>query len=124
MKNLKLIVLLITILTIKSTAFTQNFSNDSIKCFTYDQVRKITKSIKQGQLCDSISHNQELQIINFKELSIKNDSIILENNKRLLEVTKTLNTTKLKLKISKRLTFLGVPIALGGGLLLGVILSK
>ena len=122
MRNLKLIVLLITILLTSSIAFTQNFSNDSIKCFTYKQVRKITKSIKQGQLCDSISQTQQLQIINFKELSIKNDSIILENNKRLLEVKKTLSNTALKLKISKRLTFFGVPIALGGGLLLGIIL--
>ena len=116
--------MLTVILLISLTAFTQTSSNDSIKCFTYEQVRKITKKIKDVNLCDSIVQNQELQIINFKEVLKKDDAIIIETNKRLLDVTKTLNTTKLKLKISKRLTFFGVPIALGGGLLLGVLMSK
>ena len=122
MIKIKSTQLLTAILLISLTVSSQTSSNDSIKCFTYSQVRKITKEIKKGQLCDSISQLQELQIINFKDVLKKDNLIIKENNERLLEVTKELNATKTKLRISTRLTFFGVPIALGGGFLLGIIL--
>lgn len=124
MSIIKLIVLLTVILTIKSTAFSQSFSTDSLKCFTYSQVREITAEIQKAQLCDSIIQTQQLQIINFKDVLKVNDNIIAENNKRLLEVTKELNRTNLKLKISKKLTFIGVPVAISGGFILGLLISK
>jgi hypothetical protein len=122
MNIIKLIVLLTITLTCKSIVFSQNFSTDSLKCFTYSQVRKITAEIKKAEVCDSIIQTQQLQIINFKEVLSRDNQIILENNKRLSELTKQLNRTELKLKISKRLNFYGVPIALGVGLITSIVL--
>jgi hypothetical protein len=61
--------------------------------------------------------------MNFKDVLKVNDKIILENNKRLSEVKKTLNKTELKLRISKRLTMFGVPVAFGAGILTVILLK-
>ena len=102
---------------------TTPIQEDSV-CLSASDARIIFKDLQLFNLCDSIRQNQSLQIKHFKSVLITDNQIISETNKRLLDVTKTLNTTKLKLKISKRLTFFGVPVAVGGGLLLGVLMSK
>ena len=112
------------ILLINLTAFTQTTSRDSIKCFTYEQVRKITKDIKKGQLCDSISQHQSLQISHFKDVLKKDNLIISENNKRLSELKKHLNTANTKVNLLKKVSFFGIPVAIGGGILIGLILNK
>ena len=73
---------------------------------------------------DSLLNNALIRINGYEGVLKKDDAIILETNKRLSEVKKTLSSTELKLKISKRLTFFGVPIAFGGGILFALLLSK
>ena len=67
MKYIKLIALLIVILITSSTAFTQT-SSDSLKCFTYKQLKEITKELKRANLCDSITETQQLQIVHYKSI--------------------------------------------------------
>ena len=119
MKYIKLIVLLITILTINSTAFTQT-SSDSLKCFTYEQAREIANKLKKAHLCDSIAQNQALQIFNYKSVLDKDNKIIDLNNEMLDKQQKQIKVLGIKLKISKRLTFIGVPSAIIGGILIGM----
>jgi len=116
--------LLVIILLIKSTAFTQPTSNDSIKCFTIEQVKQITKDLKKGFICDSIVQNQELQIVNFRDVLKVNDNIIVENNKRVLELTISVNNKQTKIDALKKVSLFGIPVAIGGGLFLGILLSK
>ena len=107
------------------TAFTQtSLDSSQTKCFTYPQVKEITKAIKKGAICDSIAQNQELQIIHFKEVLKVNDNIIAENNKRLSEVIKERNKANTKLKTSVQITKFGIPFALGGGFIIGFLLAK
>lgn len=106
------------------TVCSQNFlvKGDSAT-FHLNEVKTLLKAAKQGEICDSISKNQHLQIINFKEvLSNKNKEIKL-HKERISEVSKELKSTQLKLKISKKLSFYGIPIAFGGGVLLLTILK-
>jgi len=100
----------------------QTTSTDSLS-FSKEQAVKIMQDLKRLDLCDSINQNQELQIINFKEVLKVNDKIILENKERLAEVTKTLNNTKFKLKISKRLSTIGIPVAICGGAAIVLLLK-
>ena len=107
---------------LRLTAFSQTSSNDSIKCFTYEQTRKITASIKKGAVCDSIAQNQALQILNFKSIvRTSNEQMSLVSTK-LSDTERTLDKTMLKLKISKKLTTYGIPSALLGGLFIGYVL--
>ena len=105
-----------------SIVCSQTILTDSL-CFSKEQAVKIMQDLKRLDYCDSITSNQQLQIINFKDVLKVNDAIILENTKRLSEVTKTLNKTNLKLKISKRLSTIGIPVAITGGFLLGFIIK-
>ena len=123
MKYMKLTVLLVIILTINSIAFTQT-SSDSIKCFSYEQAREIANKLKKSSLCDSISQNQALQIINYKSVVSKDFEIIAIQAAKVDKQQKSIKSLGLKLKVSKRLTFLGVPTAIIGGLVGGYILFK
>ncbi len=123
MKYIKLIVLLATILILRSIAFTQT-SSDSLKCFTYAQAKEIANKLKKATLCDSISQNQALQIIHFKSVLDKDSKIIALNDIMIDGQKKSINTLNLKLKISKKLTIIGVPTAVIGGFITGFILSK
>jgi len=123
MKHLKLIVLLITILTIKSTAFTQT-SSDSVKCFSYEQAREIANKLKKAHLCDSTAQTQALQIIYYKRVVNRDFQIIALNNAKISRQTKDINKLGLKLKISKQLSFIGIPTAVIGGFIAGILMSK
>jgi uncharacterized protein YjaZ len=123
MKYFKTILLLTIILSLNSIVSSQIILNDSLTCFNKEQLKKIVKDLKKVEIQDSIIQTQQLQIINFKEVLKVDNSIIAENDKRLLELTKDLNKANLKLKISKRLTFVGVPIAITGGFILGILIN-
>ena len=121
----KMIIVLILLLqtNFKAHCQTTPIQEDSV-CLSAEDARVIFKDLQLFQLCDSIRSNQSLQIKHFKEVLKTNDNIILETNKRLSEVTKERNTSNLKLKISTRITMFGVPIALGGGLLIGILIAN
>lgn len=106
------------------TAFSQITLNDSLTCFNKEQLSKIAKDLKKVNVQDSIIQTQQFQIINFKEVIKVDEQIISENNKRLSELKKSLTKTELKLKISKRLSIYGIPIAFGGGAFLVILLSN
>lgn len=124
MKLLKTTLLLTIILSLNSIAFSQTILNDSLTCFNKDQLIKIVKDLKKVDIQDSIIQTQGLQIINFKDVLKVDKQIIQQKDERLLELTKSLKATNLKLKISKRLTFYGVPIAFGTGIITSLILFK
>ena len=107
----------------KLTVFTQNISSDSVKCFSYEQCRKIAADLKKGEICDSISQNQELQILNFKEILRKDEEVILLNNEKIGRQEKELNTLNLKFKISKMTTKIGIPTAIIGGFFIGYLIK-
>lgn len=44
----------ITLLTTKSTVYSQTILNDSLKCFTYEQARQIITDLRQLPIKDSI----------------------------------------------------------------------
>ena len=73
---------------------------------------------------DSLLQLQELQIMMFKDVSIKNEAIITENNKRLTEVTKQRDKANKQLKASVRLTKYGIPISFGVGIIIGILVIK
>ena len=112
------------LITSSLTVCSQNFlvKGDSA-IFHVNEVKTLLKAAKQGEICDSISKNQQLQIINFKEVLSNKDREITLHKERLSEVNKDLKTTQLKLKVSKRLSLYGIPIAFSGGLLLFTILK-
>lgn len=124
MKLLRTILLPIIILSLNSIASSQTILNDSLTCFNEDQLKRIVKDLKKVEVQDSIIQTQELQIFNFKEVLKVDRQIIAKKDERLSELTKSLNKTQLKLKISKRLTFYGVPIAFGTGIITSLILFK
>jgi len=124
MKLLRTILLPIIILSLNSIASSQIILNDSLTCFNKDQLVKIVKDLKKVEVQDSIIQTQELQIFNFKEVLKVDIQIIAKKDERLSELTKSLNKTQLKLKISKRLTFYGVPIAITTGFLIGIVITK
>ena len=108
----------------KSTVYSQIISpTENYKCFTYEECRVMFKDIKRANIGDSIIQNQELQIINYKTiLSNSNEQISLLNG-QVTNKQKELNTANLKLKISKRLTTFGIPISLGLGFIVGIIIK-
>ena len=122
---IKLIVFSVAFLTMTSTLYSQPILTDDKKekCFTYEQAKQIFIDLKKGELCDSISQNQALQIINFKEVVKKDLELDALNKKFIADQGKEINTANLKLKISKRLTFVGVPVALVGGFIFGVLIK-
>lgn len=81
------------------------------------------KDIKRGEICDSIRINMSLQITNFKEVVRKDNDIIKLHENRIATLNEDLGKANKKLKISKKLTTFGIPIALGGGFLIGVLLK-
>lgn len=102
------------------TVFSQTSSQDSIKCFTYEQARKIAAKIQKGEICDSIAQNQQLQILNFREIDEKHRQEIELHKGRVSDHLKTIKKQSIQLKISKRLTFVGVPVAF----VLGYLVAK
>lgn len=124
MRNLKLILLLTVIISTKLIVFSQTISSDSVKCFSYEQAKTIIKDLKKGRLCDSISQIQALQIVNFKEVIQNKNSEITIKNSQFSAKSKELKTANLKLKISKNLSKFGIPTALLGGFLVGILVKN
>jgi len=106
------------------TVFTQNISKDSVKCFTYEQTRQIIKDLKKGEICDSISQTQGLQILNFTKIIKNDEEVILLNNEKIVRQEKELNTLNRKFKFSKMTSKIGLPTVLIGGFFVGYLLKK
>lgn len=122
---LKMIAVLILLLLPNLKAHCQTTQNqeDSV-CLTAEDARIIFKDLQLFQLCDSIRKNQALQISHFKSVLITDEQIIRENNKRLSELKKSLSSAELKLKISRRLSTFGIPVAFGAGIITSILLFK
>ena len=124
MNIIRLTLLLVITLLARLTVFSQTTSSDSLKCFTYAQVRLITSDLQKKVICDSVVVFQDIQIKGFKDVLTLDEQIIAKNNKRLLELTKTLNKTNKKLKFSANLSKFGIPFSIGGGFIIGFLLAK
>jgi len=111
------------IISLKLTVFTQTISRDSVKCFTYEQSRQIIKDLKKGQICDSISQIQSLQIVNFTQIVENKNQEITIKDSQIFDKEKKINGLNLKLKLSKNLTKFGLPTALLGGFFVGFLVK-
>lgn len=105
-----------------SIVLSQTTSQDSVKCFTYEQARKIFKDLKRLDLCDSVANAQSWQITTLKNVIMKDNQIIGIMDVQVKECSKSLDKTKFKLKVSRKISTFGIPITLGGGFLLGYLL--
>ena len=119
MKLLKTILLWIILQVSSSTVCSQTTSNDSI-CFSNNQAKKIMKDLKRLSFCDSVAEIQALKIYNFEDMVAKDFEIIDLNNDKIKRQNNKIKVLKMKLKIS----FVGVPVALLGGFVVGTALSK
>tara|TARA_R110000744_G_scaffold148351_1_gene261370 strand:- start:4492 stop:4707 length:216 start_codon:yes stop_codon:yes gene_type:complete len=68
--------------------------------------------------------NMSLQIVNYKKVLNTSNQIIMLNESHISEQGKKMNALSLQLKISKKLTIIGVPTAIIGGFIGGFILSR
>jgi hypothetical protein len=117
------VLILLNLISLESICQVTPNQEDSV-CLTAEDARVIFKDLQLFQYCDSIRTEQTAQITILKRVLKTNDNIIAANNLRLLEVTKTLNTTRKKLKFSASLSKFGIPVALGGGFIIGFLLAK
>ena len=87
-----------------SIAYSQTISNDSLKCFTYDQARKIITDLRKLPIKDSIISNQDSIISNMEKIdSVRVDRI----NDYAIEVTDLINNNKRLLKQRKKVFIIG-----------------
>ena len=117
-------MLLIAWTSSNSILLSQIISKTDSLCFSKEQAKIIMKDLKRVNLLDSIIDNQELQIVNFKEVLIKDNNLLQLKDERLADVTKTLRNTEIKLKISKQFTIYGVPFAFCGGFAVALIFLR
>jgi len=82
------------------------------------------KDLKRLDYCDSITFNQQTQIMNFKDIIDLDNRIITEDRKRQLELTKTINKANIKIKVLKRISIYGIPIGFGAGIITAILLTK
>ena len=101
----------------------QTTSTDSI-CFSKVEAIRLFKDLKKLDVFDSIISNQSLQIYNFKEIVINDKQQILLHTNMIARKQKELNVTNLKLKISRKLSVIGIPVSVGLGLVVGILISK
>jgi len=119
------IVLLFGSLTVGITILSgQSLTQDSCICYTETQDKRANECLYNKPKRDLLLKNALTQISTLDSLSQVDNQIISEKDKRLTELTKSLKTTNLKLKISKRLTFYGVPISFGVGIITSVLLFR
>lgn len=131
MRKLKL---LITILTLSCTAFSQDLTptvqqlhGDTLFCFSIPQSKEIAKRLQANTYCDSVVSEQEKLVGLFEELKQTEDSINCQletkilnleqinqnqgNNIQLLEKTITVKDQKLK-KSKAHKILLGIGLGL------------
>jgi hypothetical protein len=82
------------------------------------------KDLKRLEICDSITQNQQLQIMNYKGIRIKTNNIVNLQEDKIKRIEKQNKGLILKLKISKKLTLVGVPTSIITGLVAGYLLAK
>ena len=122
--KLFLTMLLLIVLQLSSlTVCSQRTSTDSI-CFSVTQAKTIMKDLKRLDYCDSITFNQQTQIMNFKDIIDLDNRIITEDRKMQLELTKTINKANIKIKVLKRISIYGIPIGFGAGIITAILLTK
>jgi len=131
MKKLKSILLKIAfifgVLTVgQGIVYGQSSIQDSCTGIHYtdNQDKRCQECLINKLKKDSLIENALMQIKTLEAVNLKNDSIARANEEMLSGVKKTLSRTELKLKISKRLTAFGVPLAITTGFLIGIVITK
>ena len=113
---------MIPLLLINFNSACQTTQKQDSVCLSVEEARIIFKDLQLFEVCDSIRSNQSLQIIHYKSVVANDNQQILLISSRLDKKEKELSKAIKMLQISKKLTFFGVPIAFGGGLILGLLL--
>jgi len=122
-----LIVLLFGILSVNiETAYGQLLiqDKDTCICYTDNQDKRALECLQNKSKRDSLLKNCNLRVENvLSRLSeSKGREIIL--NKNISELNKTILKERKRLKFSLSLNKYGLPISLGGGILIGLIINK
>ena len=97
--------------------------NDSCICYTDNQDKRALECLINKSERDSLLQNQALQILNYKSVLDKDSKIITLNNEMIKKQKNTIKMIAIKLKISKTMTLVGAPIALLGGIFIGMNLK-
>jgi len=98
-------------------------TEDSV-CISKEDAKLIKEDLKLGLICDSIMTEQHLRILNFKEMFRKAESKDLVHMNRVARLNKDVKSITTQRDILKKITFYGVPLALGAGLFVGILLAK
>lgn len=98
--------------------------NDSCICYTTNQDKRALECLKTSISKDSLLQNQKLQILNYKSAVATDKEIISLNNAMIDDQKKSIKSLNLKLKVSKKLTIIGVPTAIVAGFIASTLLSK
>lgn len=98
-------------------------NKDSCICYTTNQDKRALECLKTSTDKDSLIANSLVRINGYKSVLDKNSKIISLNNDMIKDQGKRIKLLNVKLKISKRLAFVGTPLALIGGLFVGMNLK-
>ena len=114
---------MIHLLLISYSSVCQTTQRQDSVCLSVEEARIIFKDLQLFEVCDSIRSNQSLQIIHYKSVVANDNQQILLYTNRLDKKEKELSKALKMLQISKKLTFIGVPVAITGGFILGLIIN-
>ena len=92
--------------------------------YTDNQDKRCNECLVNQLTKDSVMIDLKHEMNYYKSLSARDENIIALNNAKILRVEKELNKTNLKLKISKKMTVIGVPVAVGVGFFVGILVVK
>jgi len=100
-----------------------SLTKDTCICYTDAMDIKAITCLINAPKKDSLINNYSLQIINFKEVISKQEAQHILSTKEVDRLSKELNTTKLKLKVSKKLSTIGIPAAVIIGIFTGILIK-
>lgn len=107
----------------KETAYGQSSIPDSCICYTENQDKRCLECLINQPKKNQLIKNKELEIEQLEiEISeYKKQKLI--NEERVKELGENLSKTKKRLNFSLKLNKFGIPIALGSGFIVGMILK-
>ena len=111
------------LLSLDSFSKTTLVVGDSVS-ISKEDAKLIKEDLRLGLLCDSIKGEQALRILNFQGMVQKFESKDLAHTNRVARLDKKVKTVTLQRDFFKKITLFGVPIAIGGGVVLGILIAK
>jgi len=101
----------------------QSIIQDSCICYTDNQDKRANECLVNQIKKDTIIKNHQREIKHFEIQISEFESQKQINEQRVKELGETLSKTKKRLNFSLTLNKYGIPIALGGGFVIGLIIK-